>query len=99
MSTNELAGLPRLEGVSTAQHELITSCISSAMDHAVTDPALIEAVETKEMDSALGILHAYCLAELDARNKRGNALLQDPVVFAKFTAILYTALRAEGVNA
>ncbi len=99
MSTNELAGLAPIKGVSAAQHELITSCISSAMDQAVTDPALIEAVETKEMDSALGILHAYCLAELDARYERGNALLQDPVVFAKFTAILYTALRAEGVNA
>ena len=99
MSSNELAGLPRVEGVSTAQHELITSCISSAMDQAVTDPALIDAVENKEMDSALGILHVYCLAELDARYERGNTLLQDPDVFAKFTAILYTALRAEGVNA
>ncbi len=99
MSINYLAGLAPLEGVSPAQHELITSCISSAMDQAVTDPALIEAVENKEMDSALGILHAYCLAELDRRNKRGNELLSDPVVLTKFTAILYNTLRAEGVNA
>ncbi len=99
MSINELAGLAPIKGVSAAQHEFITSCISSAMDQSITDPALIEAVENKEMDSALGILHAYCLAELDARYERGNALLQDPDVFAKFTAILYTALRAEGVNA
>ncbi len=69
------------------------------MDQSITAPALIEAVETGEMDSALGILHAYCLAELDARYERGNTLLQDPDVFARFSAILYQALRSEGVNA
>jgi len=69
------------------------------MEQSITDPALIEAVENKEMDSALGISHAYCLAELDARYQHGNALLNDPDVFATFTAILYQALHSEGVNA
>ncbi len=65
MNTNHLVGLIPLEGVSPAQHELITSCISSAMDHSVTDPAMIQAVQVGEMESALAILHVYCLAELD----------------------------------
>ena len=99
MSTNELARLAPIKGVSAAQHEFITSCISSAMDQSITDPALIEAVEAREMDSALGILHAYCLAELDACYERGNALLQDADVFARFLAIFYQALRSQGVNA
>ena len=99
MSINELAGLPRLEGVSTAQHELITSCISSAMEQSITDPALIKAINDGDKDSALEILHTYCREELDARYQRGNALLNDPDVFATFTAILYQALHSEGVNA
>ncbi len=99
MNNDQLAGLIPFEGVSPAQHELITSCIASAMDQSITDPAMIDAVENKEMDSALGILHVYCLAELDARYERGNTLLQDPDVFAKFSAILYQALRSAGVSA
>ncbi len=44
MNINQLAGLMPLDGVSPAQHELITSCMSSTMDHSVTDPAMIEAL-------------------------------------------------------
>ncbi len=99
MSINYLAGLIPLEGVSAEQHEFITSCISSAIDQVAADTELIRAVEAGEMDSALEILHEYSLDELDARYERGNALLQDADVFAKFSAILYQALRSEGVNA